>query len=135
MRDTIELLQRAEEFIAGFEDDISQNGVRDLLADLRALTGPRPPHTAGEWKVSDSDPCTILDDYNGGRGPWRFIACTRDADDGALPAAEAEANARRIVQCVNAHDELFAIALALLAEGADIEAIVERARAATGSPA
>lgn len=80
-------------------------------------------HTPGEWKVADSDACTILDDYNGGKGPWRFIACTRDADHRALPAAEAEANARRIVQCVNTHDDLVAALLAandkLLALNAD----------------
>lgn len=63
-------------------------------------------HTPGEWKVADSDPMLILDDYNSGKGPWRFIAGTRDAEFGALPAAEAEANAARIVRCVNAHDAL-----------------------------
>jgi hypothetical protein len=35
--DLLELLERAESFITGFEDDEAQEGVRELLADMRAV--------------------------------------------------------------------------------------------------
>jgi predicted membrane chloride channel (bestrophin family) len=35
----MQVLQRAESFIAGFEDDIEQEGVTALLTDLRGLIG------------------------------------------------------------------------------------------------
>ena len=37
----ISLLERAQSFIAGFEDDDMQEGVNELLADLRAALKPR----------------------------------------------------------------------------------------------
>lgn len=35
----LQVLNRCDAFISGFEDDDSQTGVRELLADIRALTG------------------------------------------------------------------------------------------------
>ena len=39
--DLIDVLERADRFISGFEDDLSQCGVPALLADLRQLRGVR----------------------------------------------------------------------------------------------
>lgn len=69
----------------------------------------REPATFGGWFISEANPYEILD-YNGGRGPYRLIAKAlprylvtgTGTGEHSISSDEAEANARRIVACVNA---------------------------------
>lgn len=58
--DRLDILARAESFIAGFEDDETQEGIDDLLADLRAAIGAdSSPQSASPGPEGQSAPDEI----------------------------------------------------------------------------
>lgn len=60
------LLQRAGDFIAGFEDDETQEGVGDLLramdAALRPRVAPQDANAASQFSTPDCPRCACVDD-------------------------------------------------------------------------
>lgn len=75
-------------------------------------------HTVGPLGLA-ANPMQILDDYNGGKGPYRLIAevsakpCIDGAGNHTIPREEAEANAHRLVACWNACEGIPTKALGL----------------------
>ncbi|MFS4426869.1 hypothetical protein [Stutzerimonas stutzeri] len=67
-------LERAEQFIEGFEDDEVQEGIAELLADLRAarreVTGEKPPVTV----AAEKNYCVVFSNYTGNLMAWEGTA-------------------------------------------------------------
>jgi hypothetical protein len=69
-------------------------------------------HTKGEWKTDDNilfddrsgDGFDIYTDLKNGLVPFKIASCTNW--DLKWAGGNAKANAKRIVQCVNSHDDL-----------------------------
>ncbi|CJL78176.1 Uncharacterised protein [Streptococcus pneumoniae] len=93
-------LERAEQFIEGFEDDEEQEGIAELLADLRAalrvVTGE--PHPA---KIdAEKNYCLVFSNYTGNLMAW----------EGTADQIRKYLGNREIVGAVSAVDEESAMA-------------------------
>lgn len=93
-------LERAEQFIEGFEDDEEQEGIAELLADLRAalraVTGEQPPVTVAAEKSF----CLVFSNYTGNLLAW----------EGTADQIRKYLGNREIVGVVSAIDENSALA-------------------------
>lgn len=70
--------------------------------------------TPGPWRVSRRNPKRIVSMGKYRETDRRSIPCT-------VASCESEDDAARIIQCVNAHDELMALASALRQHASEVE--------------
>lgn len=96
----VSALERAEQFIEGFEDDEEQEGIAELLADLRAarreVTGEKPQVTVAAEKSF----CLVFSNYTGNLLAW----------EGTADQIRKYLGNREIVGVVSAIDENSALA-------------------------